>query len=405
MAKFSVFSFLVLVALLIFHSTSDRVIKNRVGEPQEFQSNVEDTQNSQLAGAEKTNSPAKADHANTNLEKYDEWCQARDYTDLSNHEIFKKFDRWIAEYEKLNCLNETNCTIHDPRLVAQIHQQGRKLARERKEIFLKIIRGDPAKAISMAIQPNHKNTLPGIVKEHVESWHSEKVDFQAMHVCFDKNHPEGLIKRFAVLSNGMKVRVWTYGDGSKLKTVNGLGVWGVSMDGDFALADKSYREITSKDDKPAIEFAGKTYSYSSDIEKELFVEELHTAERRASFISRRISYPIMAGSSSISDYYDRKYDIILNPMTWHDANNTAFARNGRLVIIESQKEQEFIHKEYQKAGVNGFDSDGNSINLAWIGATDSEDQNGTNFDRETNSSSFVEINATEGNWAGWMAKI
>ena len=61
-------------------------------------------------------------------------------------------------------------------------------------------------------------------------------------------------------------------------------------------------------------------------------------------------------------------------MTWHDANNTAFARNGRLVIIESQKEQEFIHKEYQEEGVNGFDSDGNSINLAWIGATDSEDQ-------------------------------
>ena len=249
MAKFSAFSFLVLLGLLIIHSTSDRVIKNRVGESQEFQSNVGDTQNSQLTGAEKTNSPAKADHANTNLEKYDEWCQARDYTDLSNHEIFKKFDRWITEYEKLNCLNETNCTIHDPRLVAQIHQHGRKLARERKEIFLKIIRGDPAKAISMAIQPNHKDTLPGIVKEHVESWHSEKVDLQAMHVCFDKNHPEGLIKRFAVLSNGMKVRVWTYGDGSKLKTVNGLGVWGVSMDGDFALADKSYREITNKDER------------------------------------------------------------------------------------------------------------------------------------------------------------
>ena len=72
MAKFSAFSFLVLLGLLIIHSTSDRVIKNRVGEPQEFQSNVGGTQNSHLTGAEKTNSPTKAGHANTNLEKYDE---------------------------------------------------------------------------------------------------------------------------------------------------------------------------------------------------------------------------------------------------------------------------------------------------------------------------------------------
>ena len=203
LAKFSAFSFLVLVALLIFHSTSDRVIKNRVGEPQEFQINVEDTQNSQLTGAEKTNSSAKADHANTNLEKYDEWCQARDYTDLSNHEIFKKFDRWIAEYEKLNCLNETNCTIHDPRLVAQIHQHGRKLARERKEIFSKLS-GEIQPRLFPWQSSQTTRILTRIVKEHVESWHSEKVDLQAMHVCFDKNHPEGLIKRFAVLSNGIR---------------------------------------------------------------------------------------------------------------------------------------------------------------------------------------------------------
>ena len=88
---------------------------------------------------------------------------------------------------------------------------GEKLARERKEILLKIISGDPAKAISMAIKTKYKDLLPKIVKEHIESWHSEKIDLKAIHVCFDKNHPEGLIKRFAVLSNGMKVKVWTYG--------------------------------------------------------------------------------------------------------------------------------------------------------------------------------------------------
>ena len=50
----------------------------------------------------------------------------------------------------------------------------------------------------------------------------------------------------------------------------------------------------------------------------------------------------MAGSSSLSDYYDKKYGLILTPMTWHDANNTAYGLNGRLAVIESEKENNFI---------------------------------------------------------------
>ena len=125
-------------------------------------------------------------------------------------------------------------------------------------------------------------------------------------MCFDKNHPEGLVKRFATLSNGMKVKVWTHtAEGSKLKTIDGLGVWGISLGNDFAIAEKSYREIISVEGNPAIEFAGNIYPYDYNSEKELFIEELQNAERRVSFISKRVSYPIMAGSSSLSDYYDK----------------------------------------------------------------------------------------------------
>ena len=49
----------------------------------------------------------------------DEWCQARDYIDLSGHQIFDKFNEWVSDYKLLQCLNEQNCTSHphDPRIL------------------------------------------------------------------------------------------------------------------------------------------------------------------------------------------------------------------------------------------------------------------------------------------------
>ena len=128
-------------------------------------------------------------------------------------------------------------------------------------------------------------------------------------------------------------------------------------------------------------------------------------QKGASLSSVEGSYPIMAGSSSLSDYYDKKYDLVLTPMTWHDANNTAYGLNGRLAVIESEKENNFIHDQFKDAKVNGFDSSGNQVNLAWIGAKDSADQNGSSYDPETNASAIFEINASEVTGTGWMVDI
>jgi hypothetical protein len=345
--------------------------------------------------------------------KYDEWREARDYKDLSGHDIFKKFDKWIAGYEKLKNLGDSNFYIQDPRKRYQFFALGKKLALERKKILQKIIRGDPNKAISMAMPPEFTAGFPNEIKENMESWHSEKVDLKAIHVCNHQSHPkgfhvcndeshtQGLTKRFALLNNGKKVRVWTFGKRSKIKTVDGLAVWGISLDGDFAISENSYRQKTSDSGEKFLEFAGNHHTYSSNSERELFIDEIERAENKVSFVSRRVGYPIIAASSSLSDYHEKKYDLITTPMTWKDANNTAFARNGRLVTIESKKENDFILEKYKDAAENGFDSTGNPVTLGWIGATDSEDQNGTNFNPETNASSFVEINATEGNWT-WL---
>tara|TARA_A100001015_G_C14711707_1_gene602331 strand:+ start:219 stop:722 length:504 start_codon:yes stop_codon:yes gene_type:complete len=114
--------------------------------------------------------------------KYDEWREARDYKDLSGHDIFKKFDKWIAGYEKLKNLGDSNFYIQDPRKRYQFFALGKKLALERKKILQKIIRGDPNKAISMAMPPEFTAGFPNEIKENMESWHSEKVDLKAIHV-------------------------------------------------------------------------------------------------------------------------------------------------------------------------------------------------------------------------------
>ena len=394
---------LVGISGIIFLQTKSRLAKQH----KKFSQKLSTSENfTSIEKPKATNSISKASttaqSSTPALSKYDEWCEAKEYKDLSDHEIFKRFETWIAGFERLSCDVEKNCTlhIHDPRKLAQFLSLGEKLSLERKKVFEKIIRGDPAKAISMAMTAKSLKGLPQRISKNIETWHSEKVDLDSIHVCYDERHPEGLIKRFAQLSNGQRIRVWTFGEREKIKTVKGLAVWGVSLGEDFAMSEYPYRETNNEGIK-ALHFAGMEYPYDDELQKELFIEELKSAERKVSLISRRVGYPIMAGSSSLSDYYEKKYDIILTPMTWADANNTAFGKNGRLVVINSQKENDFILDQYKDAGATGFDNTGNTVRYGWIGATDSPDQNGSTFDSDTNVSSIIEINATDGDWK-WL---
>ena len=390
---------LIVGAISIFYHTKHRVSKDVFKKDTQKEVYLTQTETKETPLNFKTATSRPQNLSDTN---YDEWCEAKDYVDLSNHEIFRKFETWVSAFEKINCYTDQNCTthLHDPRKLAQILTLGEKLSLERKKIFGKIIRGDPAKAISMAISFKLSKSLPKRISENLETWHSEIIDLDSIHVCYDARHPEGLIKRYAKLNNGKRIRVWTYGQREKIKTTKGLAVWGVSLGEDFAMSEHPYREIINNGTK-ALHFAGREYPYDKELQKELFIEELNSAESKVSFLSRRVGYPIMAGSSSLSDYYEKKYDIVLTPMTWADANNTAFNRNGRLVVINSRKENDFILDQYKNAGVTGFNTGGNTVRLGWIGATDSPDQNGSTFDSDNNVSSIIEINATDGDWK-WL---
>ncbi len=335
------------------------------------------------------------------LDLFDEWCQI-DYTDLSKDKIFIDFNRWLDEIDSLGCSLGDDCAEHDPRRVRELLTIGETLAQERAKVMQKIIRGDPETALRLALPADRLQSLPASVRNHMESWRSDIADIKSMHVCFDPKHPGGYVNRTATLSDGTKVRAWVFGKRKNLPSIRGLSVWGVSIGGDFAISDQPIRDLASPGEK-VILLGDRRISYATIEERSLFEEEVRAAEKKAFLRQIPVRYPRLAASSGLTDYYDRKYDLIINPSTWLEAKTAAEENNGTLVIIGTATENRFIRSLFTKDQERypGYDESNNSVDLVWIGATDFEDENHTFFEIEKNSSRLIELNATEGDWK-WL---
>ena len=116
---------------------------------------------------------------------------------------------------------------------------------------------------------------------------------------------------------------------------------GCGLREDFAISDSPYR-LRDRQDANYIRFGSNEIAYSSVAEKNLFLHELESLEQRNLSGRRSFSYPIIAGSSGTSDYYDKKYKLIENLATWREANETAKNLNGRLLSIESEAEETLL---------------------------------------------------------------
>ena len=396
-----------LVTFVVVLQSSKRAVQNETTAYSEKQSLLKskDTQESikstDLGNPSIASALDKSSVIYKKASEKDEWCEARDYKELSNDPIFAKFNRWLSDYNKVTCLHDDNCSEHDSRKIKEILKIGNELSFKRRKVFEKIIRGDPEQAILMALPKEIISELPDSISLNLEKWVSEKINLDSIHVCYDPNHPEGLIKHLAILKNGKKYRVWTHGKRQKMQTVRGIASWGISLGKDFAMSSRSYREIKTLSGKEAIEFAGNTLTYSNHIERDLFIEEIEKAESEISVLKKTVTYPVMAGSYSLTDYYSKKYDLVSTPMTWEAAKSRARQLNGRLVVINSQREQEFVYKQY-KDGALGRDPEGNPVRYGWIGATDSADQNGSSYDLDTNTTTIFALNASEGDWK-WLS--
>ena len=141
----------------------------------------------------------------------EEWCEALEYKDLSNDPVFAKFELWLDEFKTIDCELTKDCTIHDPRYLRSFFNRGLTLSRTRASVLKKIIRGDPKTALRLTIDGADSAKLPKPILDNLESREQAFVDFEAMHVCFDPQHPMGYIKRWVTLPNGEKKRAWVYG--------------------------------------------------------------------------------------------------------------------------------------------------------------------------------------------------
>jgi hypothetical protein len=88
------------------------------------------------------------------------WCETKEYTDLSSDPIFDKFRQWIDLYNQINCTESGICNIHDPRTIRTHLEQGESLVRAREKVMSQVLRGDPRRALELAIAPKVIKSLP-----------------------------------------------------------------------------------------------------------------------------------------------------------------------------------------------------------------------------------------------------
>ena len=390
---FPLFGLIIFLAVL-FKQASDRTIFEENSKTVQ----LSEEEKSELAYSSKEPSFAPLGEDISKLavppQTYDEWCQARDYVDLSKDPVFKNFENWMDQYK----------SFHDPRKVAQFMDKGLKLAKHRAQILQQIIRGDPRRALELAMDKmSPVSSLPEPFSEYTEKWVNEFADIEAIHSCYDLNHPKGLIKRWATFDNGDRVRVWVYGHRSKLATARGVAVWGIQLGEDIAISEQPYRIVKDKaGNETFVRIGSQEISFVNDLEKNLLVQDLKLAEASNLSGRRAFSYPMIAGSSGNTEYYRRKYTLVETLATWNEANSTARDMGGRLVSIETEAEQMFIANMLEEAAIIGFNESNTSLlKYAWLGASDSESEWGFSWDDNEDNYTLGLLGASEGSWR-WL---
>ena len=321
-------------------------------------------------------------------------------TKVYNETLLGEFANWLKSYQKLSCLLDDNCTEHDPRQISHFLKMGEKLARKRKPVFKSLIQTNPQKALSLAIDSSVTENLPISIRSHLETWEFGKGNLSSFYKCKGSDHSECVNQKKVSLEGGIEFEAYTYGLRKNIHNVKDLVFWGVSMGQDLALSEYPFSSSDLENGESFYSFNGEPLIFANDAEKYFFAEQVVSAERRAQVQKNFVSYPVIAGSNGITVNLKKRYDLVLTPMTWEKANDEAEAQNGRLVCINSAAENNYIQNLLFNAPPGSDDNDQN-VTYAWIGATDDEDENGTTFNSETNSTTPVEINASKGSWK-WL---
>ena len=107
----SSFLLVLFTCFVIFVQTSSRIAPSEEIPPQ--QSSITSAPgSSNRALSVTTKSPIDL---TLDKESYDEWCEVRDYKDLSGHHIFNEFNGWINQYHEIPTAKRQNLNAHNVR--------------------------------------------------------------------------------------------------------------------------------------------------------------------------------------------------------------------------------------------------------------------------------------------------
>ena len=340
------FLFFSLTLILLFSLTTQRSsnygyrnkTNNIIAEPEKSVPLVAESVSIESSSKPQISEKAKSSEANI-------WCEVRDYKDLSNDPSILLFQRWVDDFNELSCLHNVDvtqqelCLEHDPRKLGKMLAVGEKLAKERRPIFAQIIRGDPEKALDLAVSAEVIEKLPSSITRHLEVWESDFIDITAINVCYDQTHANLIIKR-AEFENKRNFRLWTYGTRAKIQTIKGISAWGISLGKDFAMSDKPYRVESHTEDSGNLLLGNVVIPYASPAKKDLLASHLLKAERRGHQNGGKMNYRVVMGSDG--DVVIQSKYILRTPATFADAYQDALEKKGSLLVIDNQAEQEEV---------------------------------------------------------------
>ena len=186
--------------------------------------------------------------------------------------IFDDFKAWSRQYLEHSCKNNTHdqlCDRLDPRVLNGMLRAGEKLAKARKVEMTALMRKDPKKAISLAIQPSIAQNLPPQISVHLEKWENALVNLQSLHACSFQDHSSCDIQKITEFPDGRKLVTHTYGARSDPAPLKGVSAWGVSLGNEFAMSDLPTQEISTDGEGGKLLFGGKELTFDSRAENNI----------------------------------------------------------------------------------------------------------------------------------------
>ncbi|NJM36590.1 MAG: hypothetical protein HC845_01240 [Akkermansiaceae bacterium] len=145
---------------------------------------------------------------------------------------FVAFSEWANDYLAASAEDKTKFLA-----------KGVQLASERRNVFAKVIRTDPARAIAEALPIRVRKQLPPEIFQLVEERISGRGDLNLLAVTpAPGQRVEEPVYRVAHIGN-REFRAYTYGRRAKLNTILGTGIHGVALDGRLAVSDSPVRVL------------------------------------------------------------------------------------------------------------------------------------------------------------------